>query len=186
MGVEVSSFLYLHIAWRGEVLKDFPSFRKVDIIPTNEHPLGRKGYTLTQCWKTMKESHTKGMLILDGDVAIDPVDFALMYNAMRADNDAIHIGPSRIWPKSTGHPDWIWAHRKFGTTYKDWKEFRTDVDTASFCFTYIPARVINACISSGMEKWIYPEVDKSVFEIARKLEIRYNVVEGCYPKHMNF
>lgn len=186
------SIIYLMIAWKGEsIYTGFPyrtpgAFRKIDITPTNEYPLGRKGYTLAQCWRKMKESHTVGMLLLDSDVAIDPIDFALMDNACRSDSESIHIGPARIWPKSTGYPHEVWAHRKFGTGMKEWREFRTDVDTASFCFTYIPARVWEACINAGLEKWEFPDVDKELFALARKREIPMKIVDGCLPKHLNY
>jgi len=162
------------------------TFKHVNIYPTNEFPFGRKGYTLTRLWETAKESHTQGMLILDGDVAIDPIDFDVMYRAMRSAPTAIHIGPARIWPVSTGYSTSVWAHRKFGTSFAEWQEFRTEVDTASFCFTYLPATLINGCISNGMENWTYPNVDKTVFEHARKMEIRFHVVDGCMPKHMHY
>lgn len=189
---ELKSFLYLMIAWRGEsIYSGFANqtptpFRKIDIWPTNEYPVGRKGYTLATCWRTMKETHTSGMLILDSDVAIDPNDFSSMYSSMRSNSNAVHIGPSLIWPKSTGYSHVVWAHRKFGTTFKEWREFKTDVDTASFCFTYLPSSLIEACISTGLADWTFPSVDMQVFTVARRLHIPFRVVENCHPKHMNY
>jgi hypothetical protein len=189
---ELKSFLFLMMAWEGRsIYTGFQNgtptpFRRVDIYSTNEYPVGRKGYTLTQCWRTMKDTHTSGLLILDSDVAIDPNDFSHMYNAMRGDSSAIHIGASLIWPKSTGYSTPVWAHRKFGTEFKEWRTNRTDVDTASFCFTYLPARLLEACISSGMANWTFPSVDMQVFTTARRIGTSFKVVPNCNPKHMNY
>lgn len=189
----LKSFIFLMIAWKGQSIysgfaDETPgTFRKVPIYPTNEYPLGRKGYTLATCWQTMKETHTTGMLILDSDVAIDPNDFASMYNAMKANPSSICIGPALIWPKSTGYQHVVWAHRKFGTSYDEWRKFRSsDVDTASFCFTYIPAQVWETCINNGLSEWTFPEVDRQLFETARKMHVPFHVVENCTPKHLNY
>ena len=190
---ELKSFIYLMISWKGEsIYTGFSGgtptpFRKINIYPTNEYPLGRKGYTLTECWRKMKEVHTSGMLILDSDVAIDPNDFQAMYNNMRRDSGAIHVGPSVIWPKSTGYSTPVWAHRKFGTPFDEWRKNRTgDIDTASFCFTYLPAKLIEACISGGMASWEFPSVDMQVFTTARRIGTHFKVVPNCNPKHLNY
>jgi hypothetical protein len=188
----LKSFIYLMVSWRGESIYtgfagNTPTpFRKIDIHPTNEYPVGRKGYTLAKCWRTMKETHTSGMLILDSDVAIDPTDFQHMYNAMRHDSSAIQIGRALIWPKSTGYSTPVWAHRKFGTSFDEWKKDRDDVDTASFCFTYLPSKLLEACISGGMDDWTFPSVDMQVFQTARRIGTRFKVVPNCHPKHLNY
>lgn len=189
----LKSLIYLCLSYDGgiDLYRDFPggapgAFRKIVIRSTNEYPLGRKGYTLTECWRKMKEIHTVGMLILDADVAIDPASFAIMDNACRSDSKSIHLAPARIWPKSTGYPHEVWAHRKFGTQLKEWRQFRTDVDTGSFCFTYIPGSLWDAAIGAGLAKWEFPHVDKELFALARVREIPINVVETCQVIHMNY
>lgn len=180
------SFLWLQICWQGSRIREIVGFHQVNIWPTNEYPFGRKGYTLAYCWEHMIEDHTKGMVILDGDVAVDPIDISFMQQSMVSDPNSIHIGPARIWPKSTNFSQWVWAHRKFGTVFKDWQTYRTDVDTASFCFTYLPRTLIEKCIDQGLATWAYPNVDFNVFRVAREESIAFKVVDGCIPKHMNY
>jgi hypothetical protein len=126
-------------------------------------------------------------LILDGDVAIDPHDHAAMVNSIRSDYSSVWIGPAKIWPISTNFSTWVWAHRKNGAArITEWQEYCTDPDTFSFCYTFLPERLLGACIQGGMAKWCYPNVDYNVVKKAQSLDIPVRVVEGCYPKHMNY
>lgn len=181
------SIVFAQLCWRGECIREIPQFRRIDILPTNEYPLGRKGHTLVSVWNTCAEEHTVGMCILDGDVAIDPLDAALMHQAITQYKDDIHLAHVKIWPKSTGLSDWTWAERKWGTnTVEEWQKLRADVDTMSFGFTYIPRRLIEQCIREGMHTWVYPNVDFNVGRVAREMKIKFRIVEGAYPKHVNF
>lgn len=181
------SFIFLQICWRGLAPYGTPNgFTKVDILPSNKYPLGQKGLTLSECWLQMSDNACQGMLILDADVVIDPVDMEAMWSCMVSDPSAIWLAPARLWPKSTGYPSWVWAHRKFGTGMDEWQASRTDVDTGSFCFTYIPRALIEICMSNGLNRWIYPNVDDNMFRMARQNEIVFRIAKGCAPKHMNY
>jgi hypothetical protein len=181
------SFLFVQVTWRNDKMRTVPGYRQIDINPSEEYPFGRKGMALSRVWEKARETHTKGMLLLDGDVAIDPHDHAAMVEFVRRNNVSVCIGPAKIWPISTNFSTWVWAHRKNGAfNISEWQEYHEDPDTFSFCYTYLPERVLTACISAGMEEWTYPNVDYNVVKVTQRLNVPIKVVPNCYPKHMNF
>jgi hypothetical protein len=184
---KLKSVLKLHVGWEGGFIRKMPGYHRVDLHPTDEYPTGRKGLAISKMWELMAEEHTSGVIILDGDVAIDPHDNAAMDDATKRYPDHVNIGASIIWPISTNFSTWVWAHRRNGAKkITDWQVFTDSPDTFSFCFTYLPRRLLEACMPIGMSSWTYPQVDYNVTKAAQRLEIPMRVVENCNPKHMNY
>jgi len=122
------------------------------------------------------------MLVLDGDVVIDPVDHDAMFAAIDKEPDAVHVAPVKLWPVSTHLDGWVWGHGLEFFSAKD----PSRPDRFSFCYTYLPKRLLEACIKSGMDEWHYPGVDQKVSKVCRELGIPIRVARSCQPKHLNY
>jgi hypothetical protein len=159
-------------------------FHMLHIGPEVEYPFGRKGLAITRAWQAMYDSpDIVGLIILDGDVVIDPLDQAAMHEAINNDPDIVHVAPAKLWPVSTKVIDnWVWGHGKGEFS----QSFVNDPDIFSFCYTYLPKELVIASISAGMPKWTYPTVDKNVSLIARKMGLKVNVVMSASPKHIHY
>src|SRR5580704_19270705 len=73
------------------------NIRETYVDPEPEYPYGRKGLVLTRVWEMFNED-AHGMLIVDGDVAIDPADMNAMSNSISKDTSAVHVAPAKLWP----------------------------------------------------------------------------------------
>lgn len=124
------------------------------------------------------------MLLLDGDVAIDPLDYVAMCAAIDAEPLMVHTGAARLWPSSTTKESWSWAHWQEGHGLtQDW----TDTpDRFSFCFTYLPRQLLWRASQAGLAKWQFPNVDLRMAETAKACGIKARVVPNCYPKHLHY
>ena len=150
--------------------------------PEPGYPFGRKGAEILAAWRQIQMSKQEaGLVILDGDVAIDPVDYQAMMRSITMEPTAVHAAPVRLWPKSTQWKSWTWAHRN-GEPSQD------DVDNPtvfSFCFTYLPRALLTACHQEGMAKWTFPTCDSKTTDVAAKMRIPVRVVRGASPTHLN-
>lgn len=161
-------------------------FHEVRVRPEPEYPAGRKGLALKGAWVQLgRKAGADGMLVLDGDVAIDPGHVRAMFAAIAGRPEIVHTAPVKLWPVSTSRPDWHWAH---------WEDHPSqDIDGKanyfSFCFTYLPAQLLEACINArpkGLADWTYPNVDASVSAQARRMGLGAWVVRDCYPVHVHW
>jgi hypothetical protein len=193
-------FVFARLIWdhQVEALAHFrmPGCRWFDlhIGPEPGAPMGRKGRVLAAAWQQLHEPQTAGMLLLDGDVAIDPLDMAAMQAAIGGDPLAVHVAPVRLWPQSTQQPDWSWAHWDEGQGLS--QEWSSTPDRWSFNFTYVPAKVLNTAITEGiaagprkrlkMPEWTFPTVDMKLNQVAQECGVKAKVVEDCHPKHMHY
>jgi hypothetical protein len=162
-------------------LPQLPQFHTVRVAPEPGWPLGRKGLALAGAWRQMSRPQTDGLIILDGDVAVDPVDLAAMSAAVHHAPDVVHVAPVRLWT-APGTTDWVWAHWRA----EQGQEPEPDPDRFSFGFTYLPRRLIEACIKAGLEEWTFPHVDELVAATAASIGVPARVVAGCHPKHLHF
>jgi hypothetical protein len=158
-------------------------FTSLHVGPEPQYPTGRKGLVLASAWANLgRKQQASGMLILDGDVAIDPEMTAVMLNVIFEAPDVVHTAPVKIWPASTGRQSWVWSHWE--------KEASQESDPRpryfSFCFTYLPAALIEACVKAGLEGWQYPNVDASVSDHARRGKFEARAVPGIEPVHLNW
>src|SRR5580700_341288 len=81
-------------------------FYTLRVNPSSEHPFGEKGRVFAGAWRQLSHEKTDGMLILDGDVVIEPGDLANMFAAIHHHDKMVVIAPARIWPKSTKRKNW--------------------------------------------------------------------------------
>jgi hypothetical protein len=174
----------IRVSWdRTAIPLRIRGYHMMHVSPEPEHPFGRKGATLTGAWRQLSTPAAAGMLILDGDVAIDPLDHAAMLTAIHHDPAVVHVAPVRLWPVSTRADGWMWGH---GNGRFSADEDPDDPDVFTFCFTYLPKRLIEGCIKAGMPQWTYPNVDRRVQGQAQAMRIPARVVRGASPKHLNF
>ena len=115
-------------------------FFPVHVGPEPDHPVGRKGHVLARAWEQLRGSPpADGLLILDGDVAVDPEHTRAMIEAIDSDCTRVWTAPVRIWPVSTHRQDWVWAH------WEDHASQELDMFPRyfSFSFTYLPAGLVD-------------------------------------------
>ena len=155
-------------------------FFPIDVHPTIDDPVGRKGYALARAWQTLR-GDTDGMLILDGDVIIDPTHLAAMMGCIDSDPGCVWTAPVKIWPVSTHRRDWVWAHWETKAS----QEIDEHPRWFSFCFTYLPRPLIDAAIRSGLRSWVYPKVDSNVARAAQRMGITARTVP-CFPIHTHW
>lgn len=190
----LNDLLLMRLAWKDQFAgRTHPSFREYSVYPTNEHPNGQKGLLLANAWNNISKPTSDGLIICDGDVVIDPSDYSQMLGHIVTDREAVWTAPVRLWPIATQFPEWIWAHRKMVNTnrpvaevVRDWQEDIEDPEMFSFCFTYLPRRLMEGAIKTGLKDKIYPGVDWFMWDTAKSLNIPVKVVRGCYPKHLNY
>lgn len=172
----------VRVVWNHQALPKAPSaFRDIHIGPEPGAPFGRKGQALAGAWRQLGKK-ADGMLILDADVAVDPADFRTMMHAIGEEPDVAHTAPVRIWPVSTHRAGWVWAH----WDKKASQELDYEARYFSFCFTYLPRRLITAAVRRGLNGWEFPSVDSSVSATARAAGIPCRVVWTCRPVHMHY
>jgi hypothetical protein len=183
-------FIFLRIIWDAHTVQLPPmrifgaTIKELHVAPEPAHPFGRKGLALASAWKTLTGPEHAGMLLLDGDVLIDPHDYMMMLVAIHQEPDAVHIGPAKLWPISMGDaPGWVWGHCRNA----EWSQEPTDnPDFFAFNFTYVPRRVWELSIQKGLKGWVFPGVDRGVSKVAREARIPMRVVKDCHPKHMHY
>jgi hypothetical protein len=191
--VSAPDLLQLRIIWdRAAIALPFSMrFHSLHVAPEPGYPFGRKGLQLATAWKHLAAPHTAGMLVADGDVAFDHQDLNDMYQAINLDASCVWTAPIKLWPVSTKRTRWVWSHLLEWPDEQAQVDNRGDTDpdfTFSFCFTYMPRRLIDAVIGRGQLRTVqYPHVDQTCMEWARKLSVPVRIVRGhCSPKHMNY
>jgi hypothetical protein len=158
--------------------------RYIYVDPEPDFPVGRKGLVLARTWQTLNDDgKIKGMIVLDGDVAIDPIDVGFMYAAIDETPEDIITAPVRLWPVSTKLEGWIWGHGHdvYGPNLDDGPTTRF-----SFGYTYLPGALLDKCIEKGMKEWVYPDVDRSVSKVAADMGLTVRLLKEATPKHLNF
>ena len=182
-------FMFLRVIWDAHHIH-FPlrivgaNIKELHVVPETAHPFGRKGLALAGAWKQLATPEVEGVLILDGDVVIDPHDYMMMLVAIHQDPAAVHIAPVKLWPSSKNDlGGWAWGHCRDG---KYGQELELHPDFFAFNFTYIPRVVMEMAVADGLRNWAFPEVDRSMSRSARKARVRMTVVEGASPKHMHY
>jgi hypothetical protein len=191
----VVNLICVKVAWRGRTIPSVEHpFHVIEVNPEPAHPKGRKGLVLASAWRQMATPADVGMLLLDSDVAIEPTDLGAMISHVGRDTTSVWTAPAKLWPRSTHLPSWVWGHRKEpspGATGQDtirlWQTDVDDPDWFTFCFTYLPRRLVDAAVIEGLKEWHYPYVDLNMHRLAKRLGIPVRVVRGdCHPKHINF
>lgn len=160
-------------------------FFRLEVNPEPQYPFGRKGLSLAGAWKQLAGPDIAGMLLLDGDVAIDPHDYDRMLKAIDTAPEVVHTAPVKLWPISTHLKNWVWGHGRNGRYSQD-NPADDELDTFTFCYTYLPRKLIEACIDKGLSTWAYPGVDRNVCEVARSIGMPVRLVRDCRPKHLNY
>lgn len=178
--------VFARVNWDGTAMPfHMPGTRWFDISvqPEPGYPVGRKGLALDAAWMQLRNQDCTGMLILDGDVAIDPLDYAAMCEAIDGEPRAVHTAPVRLWPASTQRESWIWGHWCDDGPSQD---YCLAPDRFTFCFTYLPRALLWHARRGGLRSWIFPGVDLRMAETARRFRIPVRIVHGCHPKHMHY
>jgi hypothetical protein len=182
-------FLFLRVIWDAHKIR-FPldivgaNIKELHVVPEPSHPFGRKGMAIAGAWKQLQEPDMSGILLLDGDVLIDPYDYIHMLAAIYQEPTAAHIAPVKLWPISKGDLDgWAWGHCRNNNFSQ---EMELNPDFFAFNFTYVPRKAIELAIARGLKSEQFPHVDQFVSRAARDAGIRMHVVEACQPKHLHY
>lgn len=192
---ELHNVLLWRLCWKGRLEgRTHPNFTVHSVEQEPEWPIGRKGLMMAQMWKQLRKPDTDGLLIMDGDVVIDPDDFTAMLWSVAHDREAVWVAPVKLWPKATGLPGWVWGHRRQiprdlpdDQAMAEWQTDRDDPVMFSFNFTWIPVRLMEGAVKAGLREWIYPHVDEGMWKTAKELGIPVRVVRnGCHPRHVNY
>jgi len=181
-------FVAVRINWNGTALKlpPLPGFVELHVQPEGGFPFGRKGRALIAAWRSFaydldKNLVSRGMIILDGDMAVDLDDIAAMHSDIADNPDAVWVSLYKIYPKSTGIRNWV-----FSVGCKVFsQEVPFFIDRFGFGFTYLPAALILECEKNGLGGWCYPDVDKNVSRICATMDIAVNL-SSAQPKHCNY
>lgn len=185
---EAGSILCLRLDWAGTATPFAPPrglFNHVRMEPSSEFPFGRKGLCLAGAWAQITKHlpNVLGMLLLDGDVALDPYDAQAMMVAAMVEPTAVHTAPVKLWPASTKRDDWTWGHWSLKPSQ------RLEVDGVrwfSTCLTFLPRQLVAGCLKAGLRSWTYPGVDARIAEQAQRMEIPVRVVLDVRPVHLNY
>lgn len=158
------------------------TFKDLHLHGTEAHPTGRKGLALASYWHQMnnKAINYRGMLTVDGDVAIDPLDLRTMLGNISIIPETVWTAPLRLWYEGS----WYWSHR--GESGELTNAPILELKAFSFGFTWLPAFLIELSINEGLANWCYPYVDESMSFVAVDHGIDIRLAEGCEPKHMHF
>jgi hypothetical protein len=180
----VTEILLLRINWNGTAVDQriASRFYNLAVAPEPDYPFGRKGLALASAWRQLATAENAGMLLLDGDVVIDPEDYGAMRAAIHVAPDIVHVAPVRLWPTSTKRKDWVWGH----WTKEASQELEDDAWWFTFSFTYLPLALIERAIKEGLRTWRYPTCDRRVCEEAQAMAMKVHVVPNCWPKHTNY
>jgi hypothetical protein len=154
------------------------------VQPEPEHPFGRRGLALAGAWGQLGNRDCCGMLVMDGDVEIDPLDLGAMGDAIAEYPRDVLVGPVRLWPASTQRESWVWGHWRSPTGPT--QEMTMRPNRFSFGFTYLPRRLLEAAVRDGLAGWAFPTVDVEMSDCAKRHRVPARVVEGCHPKHMHY
>lgn len=141
---------------------------------------------MSRIWRRVRHTGVTGILWLDPDIAADPDDLAAMNAAVLEHPADLLTGAVKLWPESTGRPDWIWSHRGGTLGFP----VATQEETAPVAyvaqgFLYTPARLLDL-VFPAHEGAQWAEVDVLLSEYALSNGIPARLVAGCRPKHLHF
>jgi hypothetical protein len=167
-------------------LPRFPwiTFKDIHISPSAEYPTGQKGLALERYWTGQNPNNDHvGLLIMDGDVIVDPLDVRFMLDAIENDPSRVYTAPIKLWITADNKmgAEWRWSHQNDDGMSQDIIQYPRYF---SFGFTWLPADLLDACVAGGLHRYIYPYVDAFVSDIAFKLDIQSTVIYNCEPKHL--
>lgn len=141
---------------------------------------------MSDLWQSVRADRPPGVLWVDPDIAFDPDDLDAMSSAVAIEPRSMHTGWVKLWPASTGRPDWIWSHRggELGNPVAHQGELeRVAYVATGFLFT--PAELLDlAAAELHLLRW--EQVDVYLSEVALRHAIPIETVPGCYPKHLHF
>lgn len=174
------------VSWQDQHLSPCVATFHYAAQPSAEHPHGLKGAILADLWRDLADSGINGMATKDGDVAADPSDLALLQAAAARQPEAVHTGQLKLWPRSSGHPDWIYGHQVRSGTEISWTRDRvTSAEQCGTGFAWWPAAVLDKC-AEELAGTAYPGVDQLLSRTARDLGLPIRVISACQPRHLNF
>lgn len=123
---------------------------------------------------------------MDNDVAADPDDLAAMLESVDERPGDVHTGLVKLWPASTGRPDWIWSHRggQLGAPVAHQDESQP-VTYFATGLTWLPTRLLQLSMIV-LPGATFHEFDTTLSEVALRHGIPAHVVRQCRPKHLHF
>lgn len=178
--------VFVRVNWNGTAIRfNMPGTRWFDLAigPEPGYPFGRKGLALDAAWLQLANAKCCGMVVLDGDIAIDPIDYAAMVAAVDLEPAAVHAAPVRLWPASTQRESWVWGHWCGDGPSQD---YCSAPDRFTFGFTFLPRVLLERARAAGLRKWTFPGVDLKMAQVAKHNGIPVRMVPDCHPKHLHY
>jgi hypothetical protein len=177
----MTGVMSVRFSWQTpSALPDPGHFFEVVMTGDAEHPHGRRGMWMSRCWDYAQAHEADGLLCLDGDTAVDPVDVAVMCEAIENDDVSVHTTPVRLYPP---YDEWHWAH---GRNHYTQECVIKGINLFGFAFTWLPGSLLNACVDAGLENWVFPMVNKNVSAIAQEKRYKVNLVPNVWPVHVHW
>lgn len=141
---------------------------------------------MAERWQALRAMDYPGVIWMDPDIAIDPLDAENMADSIDLEPDSVHVAPHRLWPASTGRQEWVWGHGLWGDNAPVMTQIiSTPVEWFAMGFTYTPRRLLNIAFSH-LPFWEYGMVDMGLSRLAREYDIPARLVLDCRPKHLHF
>lgn len=178
--------LIVQSQWKGFRISSLTPDHILDVQPTDEYPRGQEAALLAILWSKLRMQDIPGLLLLGCDVAADPDDYEAMSSAVFLQPHDVHTGMVKLWPASTGRPDWMWSHRG-GTVGNPVAGQHDVIHIAYFSlgFVFVPRRLLDRAFPAHAN-WKWGEMDVGLSEIAGRNHIRIHAVPDCTPKHLHF
>ena len=158
----------------------------VHVAPEPGWPAGRRGLALASAWEQYRAPGATGLLMLDGDVVIDPVDYREMQQSIASRPEWVWVAPIRLWPASTGLDGWVWGHWAGGPQNRSQQLTYDGIKWWGLGFTYLPRALITGAMDAGLRKWVFPHVDTKLNQQAQAMGTEVGIVPTCEPKHLNY
>jgi hypothetical protein len=179
-------FPIIQPSWHGYRVDSLRPDKVLDIKPGPGLTGERLSYHLSEAWSELGRGRCLGVLLLGSDVAADPDDYLAMRFAVMHQPHQVHAGLVKLWPASTGRPEWVWSHR--GGKLGNPEAGRLDIIHPTYFaleFTYIP-RILMDLAFPAHDDWSDEDIAEGLSEMALQHHIRVNVVYEATPKNLNF
>jgi hypothetical protein len=98
------------------------------------------------------EQFTDDTVITEWDLAFGPETMAAFTAHIAADPGRVHVAPYRLYPRSTGLPEPVWAHRHAAGGVRWVSEGDPECDWFSFGLAYLPLVIVRAYLATRPER----------------------------------
>ena len=184
--LEYMELTVVQSSWRGFRVHSLTPNYVLDVWPVDGYERGREAKELSDLWLQIRQSDVKGLLLMGCDIAADPDDYEAMAKAVQWHPQRVMTGMVKLWPASTGRPEWMWSHRGGVLGSPEATQHAiTSPAYFSLGFLWVPRQLLDLAFPEH-DNWRWGEMDVGLSEIALRNRIVAQTVTGCTPKHLHF